>query len=69
MFLFIIFAFYMLNKIMLYDSQIVYKKNRLIYCFDNLSSPFLIRILRRHLRHRDMYPTSPTRTSDSLFPS
>ena len=69
MFLFLIFVFYILNKIMLYDSQIVYKKNRLIYCFDSLSSPFLIRILRRHLLHRDMYPTSPTRTSDSLLPS
>ena len=54
MFLFLIFVFYILNKIMLYDSQIVYKKNRLFYYFDNLLSPFLIRILRRHLLHRDM---------------
>ena len=47
-------VFYLLNKIMLNDSQIVYKKNRLFYYFDNLLSPFLIRILRRHLLHRDM---------------
>ena len=47
-------VFYLLNKIMLNDSQIVYKKNRLICYFDSLSSPFLIRILRRHLLHRDM---------------
>ena len=45
---------YLFNKIMLNDSQIVYKKNRLFYYFDNLLSPFLIRILRRHLLHRDM---------------
>ena len=49
-----VFVRYLFDKIMLNDSQIVYKKNRLICYFDSLSSPFLIRILRRHLLHRDM---------------
>ena len=51
---FLISVLYLLNKNMLNDTQIVYKKKRLFYYFDSLLSPFLIRILRRHLLHRDM---------------